>query len=221
MKRLTSLVLLVASVWFIAQGQPTLDKKKHNQLQEKEAYQYPPPNPEELEVDPPPELESETPAPPSKNIDWSWLEPVVTVLIILLIAVGLFFLLQHIGWIQNTRNELKPSKYGTFEGEVENISTLEVKTPLEQTIADKNWRMAVRLYYLDILKHFNEVGWIHWRKGKTNHGYLNELRGRSKHPQFKRFLHGYELVWYGEKHIDESQFSHFAELHQSLTQSQK
>src|SRR5690606_20168955 len=55
---------------------------------------------------------------------------------------------------------------------VEDIEAIDVETALERAIKEGNFRLAVRLYYLDLLKRLNETGVIVWKKDKTNRDYL-------------------------------------------------
>lgn len=212
--RLLKLVLCVTLLSAGLSAKPVLDEQKHEEVSDRDAYRYPAANPEEEVVNPP-----EVPEPIQRKpgLNWGWVEPVIMVLCILVIALGLYFLLRHLGWISNPRNEQTVNSYTRYEQDIEDIQTVDIQTPLQDAIADQNWRLAVRLCYLDLLKHLNQEGAITWRKAKTNHDYLNELTGDPKRSHFKHFLNGYELVWYGERTLDEDQYHSFEKIYQTLT----
>ncbi|MEZ5013388.1 MAG: hypothetical protein R2794_03790 [Chitinophagales bacterium] len=69
-----------------------------------------------------------------------------------------------------------------------------------------DYRTAIRIYYLMILKNLQDNQWITWRKNKTNYDYLLES---SEHPLYTSFRNNtriFEYVWYGEQQIGKSQF---------------
>lgn len=78
---------------------------------------------------------------------------------------------------------------------------------LREAIAAGNFKLAVRIYYLMVLKGLQEKGLITWKKNKTNFDYLMEV---AQHPQFSQLNQStliYEYVWYGDKQIAASQFT--------------
>jgi hypothetical protein len=75
---------------------------------------------------------------------------------------------------------------------------------LRQALTDTDYRTAVRLYYLSILKQYSLREIISWKKDKTNNEYLTEVR-RSNAPTYADFRAAtliFERVWYGEKVIE-------------------
>jgi len=77
---------------------------------------------------------------------------------------------------------------------------------LREALQSGDYRMAVRIYYLMLLRALHEKGAIRWRKEKTNTDYLHEL---SAHPEFGRLSRCtwiYEGAWYGYMQIGRSDF---------------
>ena len=104
---------------------------------------------------------------------------------------------------------------------VENIEDLDVNSLLRKTIADGNFRLAVRLYFLGLLKELNEQGIITWKKDKTNHDYLSELSGKDfYYDEVRKLTLAYEQVWYGEHRLTtesyQQLFTEFENLHQKF-----
>jgi hypothetical protein len=83
------------------------------------------------------------------------------------------------------------------------ISKTELELRLEAAIADEDYRECVRIYFTFILKELIRKGWIRWKKEKTNHHYVLEMRGRPEFQGFTQSVRIYDLVWYGEYNIDE------------------
>ena len=87
---------------------------------------------------------------------------------------------------------------------------------IDQAIANKEYRLALRYYYLQVLRGLGHAGWIDYESDKTNSDYSKELRKRSIHPGFNQATRWYEYIWYGEFGIDENQFRQAEILFQDL-----
>lgn len=89
-----------------------------------------------------------------------------------------------------------------------NLQEADVEGFLKQALVEKNYRLAIRLYYLAIIKELAAKGIIEWKRDKTNGQYLRELR-QKKHPQvqkFKKVTRIFEYVWYSNMTFEEEQF---------------
>lgn len=90
---------------------------------------------------------------------------------------------------------------------VENIDAIDVESALEKAIREGNFKLAVRLYYLGLLKKLNETGVIAWKKDKTNRDYLSELFARDYFfDDIRKLTLSYERVWYGEHDLKGESF---------------
>ncbi|MDQ2658052.1 MAG: hypothetical protein M3Y60_11590 [Bacteroidota bacterium] len=90
---------------------------------------------------------------------------------------------------------------------VEDIQAIDVRTALERAINEGNFKLAVRLYYLDLLKKLNETGVIVWKKDKTNRDYLGELFARDYFfDDIRNLTFSYERVWYGDHELRSQSF---------------
>lgn len=81
----------------------------------------------------------------------------------------------------------------------EHVADLDLDSLLQDALTQNNLRLAVRLYYIKLLKHLNNEGFIRWEKNKTNRDYANELISMGFANQFKKLMVAYEYVWYGER----------------------
>ena len=69
-----------------------------------------------------------------------------------------------------------------------------------------NFRLAVRLQYLQVLKKLSDKGYIDWRINKTNTDYVDEIKSKSFSGMFTRLTFDFEYVWYGEKQVNQEEF---------------
>lgn len=90
----------------------------------------------------------------------------------------------------------------------------------EQEIADAvsqgNFRLAVRLLYLQSLKKLSDLGFITWRIDKTNISYVNEVRGSNFYQEFYRLTAQFENNWYGNIPINQGEYENVSQAFDSL-----
>lgn len=77
---------------------------------------------------------------------------------------------------------------------------------LREALANKDYRLAIRIYYLMMLKSLHEQTLITWKKDKTNMDYLIELRAHPQYDTLSRNTLIYEFVWYGDQPIAVNQY---------------
>lgn len=83
----------------------------------------------------------------------------------------------------------------------ENIQQL-----IHNALAQKDYRLAVRYYYLYMLQLMTEKELISWELQKTNEDYTKELQQPELVQPFKASTRLYNYFWYGEFPIDESKY---------------
>ena len=86
------------------------------------------------------------------------------------------------------------------------IPKSELELMLEKAIAKDDFRGAIRLYFIFIIKGLSEKEWIRWEKKKTNFSYLIEMRGKPQYDSFNTAVSIYELVWYGNYSVKKEDF---------------
>jgi Domain of unknown function (DUF4129) len=93
-----------------------------------------------------------------------------------------------------------------YETLMENIHELNFTDMIEEAIAQRNYRLAVRLYYLKTLKELTDRNLIKWQPTKTNRSYLYELSDLNLRSDFEQLTEQFEYVWYGEFEVSNSDF---------------
>lgn len=92
----------------------------------------------------------------------------------------------------------------------------QLELDLEKAINEENYRLAVRIYYILLLKILIEENLIKWEKRKTNIHYLLEMRGKKEWESFSRSINIYEWTWYGKNQIDLRVFNQFSSFYKEL-----
>ncbi len=161
------------------------------------------------EVEQPEPLEAPDIDPPdidAPDIDAPTISPGVwKFLMFLLIFVVLFIVAYLI--IKNrkpTNRKLVVEVENDWNPEV--ITKTELELRLEEAMAKEDYRECVRIYFTFILKELIRKSWIKWKKEKTNYDYVLEMSRRPEAHRFNECVRVYDLVWYGEYHIDRDIF---------------
>lgn len=88
-----------------------------------------------------------------------------------------------------------------------NLKNTDFETLIASTIQLGDKRLAVRYYYLWLLKKLSERNIIDWNPEKTNSDYLYEIKSDQLKNDFKYVSYLYEYVWYGEFDPDDVVFA--------------
>jgi hypothetical protein len=88
----------------------------------------------------------------------------------------------------------------------EDIHKINFDDLIEDAISKKDFRKAVRLHFLKLLKELTDNNLIKWQIDKTNNDYSIELINSKYNSKFKELALLYEYIWYGDFQLDETNF---------------
>lgn len=121
------------------------------------------------------------------------------------IILLLYYVIRYVSFDLKIERTMLESE--DLERPVDNIEILDIARLLDQAKCDRNYKLAIRLYYLDLLKKLNEQGAIVWKKDKTNRDYLAELFSANFFfDEIRRLTLSYEAVWYGDHNLRSDSF---------------
>jgi Domain of unknown function (DUF4129) len=109
-----------------------------------------------------------------------------------------------------------------FKEAEEDIRNMDLPAAIAAAEKEGNYRLALRLQYLNSLKQLYEKKLIGYAINKTNHDYARELSGTGYAESFSRITLLYEFGWYGEFSVDGEMYRRIREVfesHQKLVQS--
>ena len=95
----------------------------------------------------------------------------------------------------------------TEQPTVENIFETDFENEIQKAIAEKNFRMAVRLLYLRSLRDLSDHNLIIYTPEKTNSDYLLQLAETSYYKSFFRLTRNFDYTWYGHFELSKERFS--------------
>ncbi len=82
------------------------------------------------------------------------------------------------------------------------LKTEDIQSLIKKSFERKEYRQAIRYYYLYLLKLLMERELIDWQLQKTNDDYIQELSHSKLKPLFEKVTLLYDYIWYGEFEID-------------------
>lgn len=127
---------------------------------------------------------------------------------ILIILVVVYFIaravLQKDGiWIFGRTDK----KITVADVEAGNIHEMDFASLIEKTKSEENYRLALRYYYLWLLKKLSAREIIAWNWDKTNTDYYYEIKNTALRDDFKYLSYVYDHSWYGDFDINEKAFA--------------
>lgn len=126
------------------------------------------------------------------------------ILLLVLIFIVKFFLKVNVNNLVTGKTD-KSSILLTEDEEI--INNKNINDLIEQAIKQKNYRLAVRYYYLLVLQKLQEKDLIEWQQQKTNEDYIKEIQQKTLIDKFKNLTYLYDFVWYGNFEINELEFA--------------
>lgn len=87
-----------------------------------------------------------------------------------------------------------------------NIYEADFKALIASAESENNYRLAIRYYYLYLLKNLSQSGIIEYDVEKTNNDYHYEIASEQIKKEFSYTSYLYNYIWYGEFDIDQVQF---------------
>ncbi len=135
----------------------------------------------------------------------SWFQTVLWIVIITVFAIGLIMYLSGstVGLFRK-RNVMVPD-----EGDdiiTEDIFAINYQKEIDKAAAQGNYRLAIRLLFLRLLKKMSEKNIIRYKQDKTNLDYLLELHPTGYYKNFFRITRNYEYSWYGQFNVSEDAY---------------
>ncbi|MDT0689050.1 DUF4129 domain-containing protein [Salegentibacter sp. F188] len=126
-------------------------------------------------------------------------------LILVLVLGFVFWLITRLDPGSSLLNS--PAEPEVFLSEEEEIiQSKDISRLIDEAIANKQYRLAVRYYYLLNLKRLDETGIISYQLQKTNEDYSGEIQKESVKQQFRKITRLYDFIWYGDFKVSETDF---------------
>lgn len=136
---------------------------------------------------------------PRKQEDPVWLRNLLWVLVVGGFVVLIVSFLMSSG-VQLFRKAppVVPKTEEEEEYAAENLFDIDYDSALKRAVAAQNYRLAIRLMYLQTLKELALRNLIQYRQERTNNDYLMQLFQTVYYKDFFRLTRHFEYAWYGQ-----------------------
>jgi hypothetical protein len=88
----------------------------------------------------------------------------------------------------------------------EDIFSINYQKELDKAVTAENYRLAIRLMFLRLLKNLSNKNIIQYRQERTNFEYLSQLFSSGYYNDFFRLTRNYEYAWYGKFDVSQEAF---------------
>lgn len=105
---------------------------------------------------------------------------------------------------------VSPQNKTDYTVEEENIHAIAFDQAIQNALQDGNYRLAIRLLYLQNLKMLADKNHISWQRNKTNRDYLREL-SPALQQTFNHITNVFEYAWYGHLTVSREDFAELKE----------
>ena len=100
----------------------------------------------------------------------------------------------------------------------ENIHDIDFDKLIRQSAAQGNYRLAVRFWYLSMLKVLSDAQLIKWQISKTNYDYYYEIK-QPLRTDFLALTTTFENSWYGNHNLSEEGYEQAASSFQAFSKT--
>jgi hypothetical protein len=178
------------------QYQKTIKDVDYSERREKSKEQEREINPKDLEIHEP------------VKVEFMGVGQIVLIVVLGVLVVILIFLI--VRQIPKSNPNVKASDDWFAEAlEQEGGPEQALQKKLQQAIDQREFALALRMLFLQILADLHLSETIAWKKDKTNATYLIEFGGKHDETKFRRVIYLYEFSWFGKVKLDEEQFKDF------------
>jgi len=88
----------------------------------------------------------------------------------------------------------------------ENIFDINYQKEIEKAVNAGDYRLAIRLMFLRLLKQLSQKKIIEYKQERTNFDYLSQLHATGFYNDFFRLTRNYEYTWYGKFEVSGETF---------------
>jgi len=102
-----------------------------------------------------------------------------------------------------------PRSMGQVITAEEDIRAMDIPSMIAQAERDGDWRGAIRLHYLLVLRKLVDQGLLTWSPDRTDRDYMRQLKDPSTRARFANAALIFQWVWYGHAEVDRERYASF------------
>jgi hypothetical protein len=128
--------------------------------------------------------------------EYGWVRTLLWIIIIGGFAVAIMLFL-HDSNVRLFRKKVSVFGDDQLARESDNIFEINYRERIDKAVKEGNYRLAVRLMFLQMLKTMASRNIIQYKQERTNFDYLMQLNRSPHYENFFRLTRNYEYTWYG------------------------
>ena len=178
------------------------DEKEYKEITKGIDYTEKKPEPDEYKTD------KIKPIEPPKVVGFMGLGQVALIIVLALVVIVLIYFIAK--QIPKSNPNVKASDDWFAEAlEQEGGPEMALQKKLQEAIDQREFALALRMLFLQILADLHLAEQIVWKKDKTNATYIVEFGARSNAVLFRRITYLYEFSWFGKVKLNQEQFDDY------------
>lgn len=133
----------------------------------------------------------------------------IVLLILAVVGLAIFIRYLVLSREEKVKTNVKLSEanaHEVLEHIEQNLDKANIANYIDQAISNGQYSLAIRLYYLDVVKALSSKKIIRWKKDKTNNDYIAEAAQSPFGRDFESITRGFERIWYGNVILNQSDF---------------
>lgn len=144
---------------------------------------------------------------------------ILNIIAFVVIILVIYFIVKAImnkegTWIFGASSDKKIIDYETV---AQNIHKADFDKMIREAVKAEDFRLAIRWYYLRLLKQLSDKSIIEWDPEKTNADYLYEIKQQSLQSQFAYVSYLFNYTWYGHFEVDQPLFEKSKSAYEKLS----
>lgn len=118
--------------------------------------------------------------------------------------VMLYLANSNVGLFRRNSKAIGPGD--AADADTGNIFEINYQREIDKAIGTGNYRLAIRLMFLRLLKSLSDKRVIDYKQDRTNSDYLQQIHPTKYYTDFFRLTRNYEYSWYGQFDIEPEKF---------------
>jgi len=141
------------------------------------------------------------------SINFDFVIPVIRIFIYVALIILILYVLKRIFFAELSWKfwENRENNRPVIE-DVVKLSESDWENKISLALEKRDFRLAIRYYFLLLLKVISDKGWINLDSQKTNSDYIDEMKNRPDSGEFIQLSKAYEYIWFGELALSESSY---------------
>jgi len=126
----------------------------------------------------------------------------------ILLVLALFLIFYKISGLSFERSGYREKSYDPLNADFDTsqIEEVDFQSLISEAVERKDYRLAIRYRYLDVLKTLSALGLISHLQYKSNVEYLYELKDKDLKNGFRHLVFVFDHIWYGDYQPDRQQY---------------